>query len=84
MLKLTTVRVIPLALSEAMKSAVFAMSANVDSRRVWVLLASDPGTVPRPFPMPRRKPEGFPDPGGLGNPLWSQTDDANALRCELS
>ena len=41
MVKLTVVPVIPLALSEAMKIAMFAISASVESRRVWVLLASN-------------------------------------------
>jgi hypothetical protein len=39
MLKLTVVPVIPLALSEAMKTAMFVGSASVVSRRGWVLLA---------------------------------------------
>ncbi len=39
MLKLTLVPVIPLALSEAMKTATLAISASVISRRGWVLLA---------------------------------------------
>src|SRR5207253_1325830 len=41
MLKLTIVPVIPLALSEAMKTATLAISASVESRRVWVLFASN-------------------------------------------
>jgi hypothetical protein len=39
MLRFTTAPVIPLARSEAMKTARFAISARVVSRRVWVLLA---------------------------------------------
>jgi hypothetical protein len=39
MLKLTTVPVIALASSEAMKAAVLAISARVVSRRVWALPA---------------------------------------------
>src|SRR5437867_3214693 len=39
MVRLTIVPVIPLALSEAMKTAMLASSASVESRRVWVLLA---------------------------------------------
>jgi hypothetical protein len=41
MVKLTVVPVIPLALSEAMKTAMFAISSSVISRRAWVLLASN-------------------------------------------
>jgi hypothetical protein len=41
MVKLTVVPVIPLALSEAMKTATLAISASVISRRAWVLLASN-------------------------------------------
>jgi hypothetical protein len=41
MVKLTVVPVIPLALSEAMKTAMFAISSSVMSRRGWVLLASN-------------------------------------------
>src|SRR5262245_43611688 len=40
MARLTVVPVIPLALSEARKTAVSASSASVESRRVCVLLAS--------------------------------------------
>ena len=40
MVRLTVVLVIPLALSEAMKTATFAISSRVMSRRGWVLLAS--------------------------------------------
>ena len=40
MVKLTVVPVIPLALSEAMKTAMFVISSSVISRRAWVLLAS--------------------------------------------
>jgi hypothetical protein len=39
MVKLTEVPVIPLALSEAMKTAMFAIFSSVMSRRAWVLLA---------------------------------------------
>ena len=39
MVKLTVVQVIPLALSEAMKTAMLAISSSVMSRRAWVLLA---------------------------------------------
>jgi RNA polymerase sigma-70 factor (ECF subfamily) len=38
---LTVVPVIPLALLEAMKTAAFAISSSVISRRGWVLLASN-------------------------------------------
>src|SRR5512133_863995 len=38
MVRLTVVPVIPLALSEAMKTARFAISSSVMSRRAWVLL----------------------------------------------
>ena len=41
MVKLTVVPVIPLALSEAMKTATLAISASVISRRGWFLLASN-------------------------------------------
>ena len=41
MVKFTVVPVIPLALSEAMKTATLAISASVISRRGWVLLASN-------------------------------------------
>src|SRR6266508_3655777 len=41
MVKLTIVPVISLALSEAMKTAMFAISSSVISRRGWVLLASN-------------------------------------------
>jgi hypothetical protein len=41
MVKLTVVPVIPLALSEAMKTATSAISSSVISRRGWVLLASN-------------------------------------------
>src|SRR5215208_3700103 len=40
MVRLTVVPVIPLASSEAMKAATFAISSSVMSRRGWVLLAS--------------------------------------------
>jgi hypothetical protein len=60
MLKLMTVPVIPLALSEARKTAVLAMSASVDSRRVWVPLASDSSNCSQVSPMPRRKARRIP------------------------
>jgi len=40
MVRLTVVPVIPLSLSEARKTAMFAASSSVMSRREWVLLAS--------------------------------------------
>lgn len=39
MVKLRVVPVIPLARSEAMRTAMFAISSTVMSRRAWVLLA---------------------------------------------
>lgn len=41
MVMLTVVPVIPLALSEAKKTAMLAISSSVMSRRVWVLAASN-------------------------------------------
>ena len=41
MVKLTVVPVIPHARSDAAKTATCASSASVESRRVWVLPASD-------------------------------------------
>ena len=41
MLRLTLVPVIPLALSDAMKTAMLATSSSVMRRRVWVLLATN-------------------------------------------
>ena len=40
MVKLTVVQIIPLALSEAKKTAMFAIPSSVISRREWTLLAS--------------------------------------------
>jgi hypothetical protein len=40
MVRLTVVPVIPLAWSEAKKAAAFAVSARVEPRRAWVLLAN--------------------------------------------
>ena len=39
MVRLTVVPVIPLALSDAMTTAMFAISSSAMSRRGWVLLA---------------------------------------------
>ena len=84
MVKLTVVPVIPLALSEAMKTATLAISASVMSRRAWVLLAS---RLLELFPGHSRylgaSLEGFLERVGLRYCLWSQTYHANALRCEL-
>jgi hypothetical protein len=60
MVKLTVVPVIPLALSEAMKTGMFAISSSVESRRVWVLLALNSWNCSRSFPMPWRKPRSSP------------------------
>src|SRR5215217_5296737 len=83
MVKLTVVPVIPLALSEAMKAATFAISASVMSRRGCVLSRGTPGTAPRSTPLPRRGARRLLDRGCLRHRLWSQPDHANAARCEL-
>jgi hypothetical protein len=84
MVKLTVVPVIPLALSEARKTAMFAISSSVISRRGWVLLASDSchcsQVIPDAFGA---RLEGVPDRACLRHALWSQTDHADALGCEL-
>ena len=41
MVILTVVPVIPLSLSEAMKTAMFAIYPSLESRHGWVLLASN-------------------------------------------
>ena len=84
MVKLTVVPVIPLALSEAMKTATFAISSSVMSRRGWVLLASSSCHCSQVIPdaLARGSKASLIVPVS-GMRLWSQTDHANALRCEL-
>ena len=84
MVRLTVVPVIPLALSEAMKTAMFAISSSVMTRRGWVV----PGEVPLElFPGHAYARcldlEDFLHHACLRHAVWSQTDHANALRCEL-
>ena len=84
MVRLTVVPVIPLALSEAMKTAMFAISSSVD-KPACVGPARE--QLLELFPGHSRclgvSLEGFLDRARLRHPLWSQTDHANALRCEL-
>ena len=84
MVKLTVVPVIPLALSEAMKTAMFAISSSVMSRRGWVLLASNSCHCSQVIPDAlARGSKASLIVRVSGMRLWPQTDHANALRCEL-
>ena len=84
MVRLTVVPVIPLALSEAMKTATLATSASVMSRRAWVLLASTSWNCSHVAPDTLGASlEGFLERACLRYGLRSQTDHANPVRCEL-
>ena len=84
MVKLTIVPVIPLALSEAMKTAMLAISASVMSRRGWVLLARNSCHCSQVIPdVLARGSKASLIVRCLRHRLWPQTDHANALRCEL-
>ena len=50
MARLTVVPVIPLALSDARKTATFAVSSSVMTRRGWVVLARNPSNCAQVMP----------------------------------
>src|ERR1700694_5477616 len=66
MVKLTVVPVIPLALSEAMKTAMFAISSSVMSRRAWVLLARNSCHCSQVIPDESGAGDSRPDHQGAG------------------
>ena len=83
MVRLTAVPVIPLALSEAMKTATSAISSSVMSRRAWVLLARDSCHCSQVSPDALARGSKASLMVRVWHGLWSKTDHANALRCEL-
>jgi hypothetical protein len=82
MVKLTVVPVISLALSEATKTATLAISSSVMTRRAWVVLASNSCHCSQVMPDLFGVVD-FLQRACLRHAVWSQTDHANALRCEL-
>ena len=53
MVRLTVVPVIPLALSDARKTAAFAVSSSVMTRRGWVVLARNPSNCAQVMALAR-------------------------------
>ena len=83
MVKLTVVPVIPLALSEAMKTATLAISASVKPSRVGLACEQILELFPGQSRHLGANLDGFLERACLRYRLWSQADHANALGCEL-